>query len=423
MGPLLGLSEKGVRQLGISESGHWLGSPGMAERRVGFNKHLAPGEDLSDIGKAAGAAVATIVNKIGSGLVEHDLYLWIRNAVTIATGVGLYGPHSPVLVEPSAIEDIWYVLLQSIKTQINDFRTFDSNQLILTTGLLPSFFAPEGLKARERLVHGFEKYMQAGHDKSASHVIRATIEIMRNHDVEPQDLARVETFNTSVATVNTTPTAVWMIINILANKKLHKALYEELQNITTVLPSEGDVSGRRIEVDISRVAKQCPLLQASYQEALRLGSIPVCNRSVLEDTVMVDPETEQEVVLKKGHRVVVPTFMLHMRETFWGEKAETFDPWRFLGEKKDEDRRIRGQAFVPYGGGVHLCPGRHFAEIEILAVASLMILGMEVQMADGSEITVPRAANISGALKPAVPMLVRMGRRVGWEDVEWVINA
>lgn len=107
MGPLLGLSEKGVRQLGISESDHWLGSPGMVERRVGFNKYLAPGEDLSDIGKVAGAAIANIVNKMKSELVEHDLYLWIRNAVTTATGVGLYGPYSPVLTEPSVIEDIW----------------------------------------------------------------------------------------------------------------------------------------------------------------------------------------------------------------------------------------------------------------------------------------------------------------------------
>jgi cytochrome P450 len=273
------------------------------------------------------------------------------------------------------------------------------------------------------LVHAFEKYLQAGHEKHASHVIRATIDIMRNHDVNPQDLARVETFNTSVATVNTTPTAVWMIINVLANKKLHKALSAELHGITTELPNERDASGRRIEVDISRVSKECPLLQATYQEALRLGSIPVCNRSVLEDTVMVEPETGQEVVLKKGHRVVVPTFMLHMREALWGEKAEAFDPWRFLNEKNSEDRKIRSQAFVPYGGGVHLCPGRHFAEIEILAVASLMILGMEVQMADSSEITVPRAAITSGALKPAVPMLVRMGRHAGFKDVEWVIKA
>lgn len=107
MGPLLGLTKKGVRQLGISKNGSWLGSPGMAERRIGFKKHLAPGEDLSDIGMAAGAAIAKIINEMDSEWLEQDLYVWLRDAITIATGIGLYGPYSPVVLEPSLVEDIW----------------------------------------------------------------------------------------------------------------------------------------------------------------------------------------------------------------------------------------------------------------------------------------------------------------------------
>lgn len=104
---MLGISKEAVRHLGLAEDGHWIGSSGMAERRVDFNKNLAPGTGLSSISKAAADQVVTLVNDIGPDGVSKDLYFWLRDSVTYATAVALYGQFSPVAVDRSLINDIW----------------------------------------------------------------------------------------------------------------------------------------------------------------------------------------------------------------------------------------------------------------------------------------------------------------------------
>lgn len=285
--------------------------------------------------------------------------------------------------------------------------------------------AREGLRARERLANAFEQYLRSGHEQHASAAVRSTVEILRKHGLSIEDNSRLEIFNISVATVNTTPTAIWMIINILAQPKLLTALRAELQTIMTTTPAGQDTPGRRVELDLSGVGETtCPLLFATYQEALRLGSIPTCNRAVLEDAVLTDPETARDILFKRGQRVVIPTFMLHMREAIWGRDADTFDPWRFMdgAAMAGKDRKARSQGFVPYGGGVHLCPGRYLAQMEILAVAGLMTAALDFEAADGGDITVHAHPSASGSKKPALPQLVRIRRRAGWEDVEWGVK-
>jgi hypothetical protein len=107
-GAMLGISKHAVRNLGLADDGHWVGSPGMAERRVDLNKRLAPGTELSIVTKAAGEQLATIVNDFGSDWTEKDLYMWLRDSVTFATLLALYGPSSPMALDRSLINDVWY---------------------------------------------------------------------------------------------------------------------------------------------------------------------------------------------------------------------------------------------------------------------------------------------------------------------------
>lgn len=254
--------------------------------------------------------------------------------------------------------------------------------------------------------------------------MRSTIEIMRNNNLRIEDIARLEIFNISVATVNTAPTAIWMLLNMLANDELLSALRKELESMMKITPA-ADGKGRQICFDFSDINKAYPLLNATYQEALRLGSIPTCNRAVLEDTMLTDPETGEQVALKKGHRVVIPTFLLHFRDSLWNGNAEEFDPYRFLntGMVDMKEKRSQNNAYIPYGGGVHLCPGRHLAHAEILAVAGLMAAALDFELHDGGKITVPADAAASGSKKPAVPIIMRIRKRVGWEDVTWSVKS
>ncbi|KAK3327462.1 cytochrome P450 [Cercophora scortea] len=417
---MLGMSKTANRHFGIDKHGHFVGSPMLTERRLEFSKMLASGASLTEPSQVASNCVANAVNNVGTGLEKHDLFAWLRDVITVGTIAGLYGPMNPVALEPTLVEDIW---------------TFDENQLRLSWGILQSLITPAGVRAVNRIAAAFEAYVLEGRDKLASAAVRSTISSVQKLGMSLNDYARLEVFNISVATVNTVPTAVSMIYNILAKPTLLQALRDEIQAVITQIntgspdPSGNKKKKRKMQLDISRAAEACPLLVSCYQEALRIGSTPTCNRAVLEDTLLTDPSTGAEVMLRQGQRVSIPTFMLHSRDQIWGGDATTFDPSRFMpggSAGADSKGRAREQGFVPYGGGVHLCPGRHLAKIEILASGALMVMGLDVLPGEeGKEggIVAPGYSVATGAKKPeGEERFVRIRRRVGWEDVEWSVK-
>lgn len=279
--------------------------------------------------------------------------------------------------------------------------------------------AREGVKARKRLSDGFEHYLRSNGQQYASSAVKSSIDLADKNNLSLEDKARLEVFNTSVATVNTAPTAIWMIINILSNKTLLQDLREEMASVMKITTTS---QGRNIDLDFTNINESCPLLHATYQESLRLGSIPTSNRIVLEDTVVTDPGSGREFSLKKGNRVVVPIWMLHTSDTNWTGNTREFNPWRFLKTTTKENKEKR-TVFVPYGGGIHLCPGRHLAQVEVLAVAGLMVAALDFELSDGKKVTVPLEVTENGSKKPAVPMIVRIRKRTGWEDVTWSVQS
>lgn len=113
---------------------------------------------------------------------------------------------------------------------------------------------------------------------------------------------------------------------------------------------------------------------------------------------------------------------MHRSDPVW-EHANEFDPDRFTPDKEvGKEARQRKQSYIPFGGGKHLCPGRHFAFAENLGFLAAMITGFEmhdlkqenVRMGFGrvnDAITQPSPEGEGGK--------VRIARRAGWENVQW----
>jgi cytochrome P450 len=115
--------------------------------------------------------------------------------------------------------------------------------------------------------------------------------------------------------------------------------------------------------------------------------------------------------------------------------VDEFRPERFLvkdegrkgGEGDDAPGSARAvrAAFQPFGGGVHLCPGRHFAFSETMAILATLVLGFEVEPLGGSEWKMPPFATrsvVDGVTKPANDgegFGMKIKRRAGWESVTW----
>ena len=74
------------------------------------------------------------------------------------------------------------------------------------------------------------------------------------------------------------------------------------------------------------------------------------------------------------------------RDPQWWTRPDDFDPTRFepgrFGPARAEDRR-HPFAWVPFGGGAHMCLGLHFAEMQVKAVLAALLQRWRLGIAEG----------------------------------------
>ena len=72
------------------------------------------------------------------------------------------------------------------------------------------------------------------------------------------------------------------------------------------------------------------------------------------------------------------------------------------------------------------CPGRFFAQTEVLALASLFVDGFEIQPAiSGGRYKMPPQEDFKlmmGVVKPGKDVEVEIRRRKGFENIEWAFE-
>ncbi len=85
--------------------------------------------------------------------------------------------------------------------------------------------------------------------------------------------------------------------------------------------------------------------------------------------------------------VVAPIHTHHMPE--WWSEPLRFDPERFAPSRAEDQRHP--QAWVPFGGGPHLCLGMHFAELQIKAIMHQLVQRYRWHVPAGYEMPVQQA--------------------------------
>ncbi|KAK4128072.1 cytochrome P450 [Parathielavia appendiculata] len=266
---------------------------------------------------------------------------------------------------------------------------------------------------------------------------------MREVGVPDEDLARIEIMLPFAALANTVPMLFWLVCHVFSRRELVERLRREVQAGMVVKPlhSEGgnqttsevggEEGGAEVVVNVAAavVEEKCPLLMSCYRETLRRTVHQVSTRTAVQDTVLMDRDG-REYLLKKGSVVQMVIGAGHGMEEYWGEGVDEFDPERFLSRKGDgEDgpgsSKAMKTAFQPFGGGMHLCPGRAFAFAEMMAVMATLLLGYDIEPLEGSMWELPAFATrsvIDAVTKPAnhgEGFGLRIRRRLGWEGVRW----
>jgi cytochrome P450 len=240
--------------------------------------------------------------------------------------------------------------------------------------------------------------------------------VLRKHKLPDSDIGRFEVSLFQLATGNTVPTAYWMLLNIWSRPELVERLRAE---ITPLL-----VRGENDEVtfDITKMEEQCPLLVSCYRESNRLSNHILCVRKVLEDCTISDSKGNS-YLLKKDCVMQVPAAYTHRSEDVWGKDAAEYNPDRFIPTQT----KLQRSAYMPFGGGKHLCPGRNFAFAEIMGFVAALVVGFDGLPAEGENAPwkLPREAPstiFGGVLKPengGEGFGVQIRRAKGWENAKW----
>jgi cytochrome P450 len=256
------------------------------------------------------------------------------------------------------------------------YRDFLPGVIVLLMQLLPSVFARECLAARKTMTTAFIKYFNEQGHREGSALIQARYDHSIEYKIPVEDIARFECGGAIAILLNTSPACFWMVYHLYSNDV---ALEECRQELAKVVSDESITTddGRTRTVrtlDMTSVKHACPILLSTFQEVLRVYTIGVSARLVMEDHLL-----DGKYLLKKGSTLMIPGPVQHTSPDSFGSNVGTFDHQRFLPGKKDHNP----VAFRGFGGGSTLCPGRHFATTEILAYTALMILRCDVKPTSG----------------------------------------
>ncbi|KAK4173622.1 putative cytochrome P450 E-class, group IV [Triangularia setosa] len=222
---------------------------------------------------------------------------------------------------------------------------------------------------------------------------------------------------------NSIPVTIWCLMEIVKDRDLLEAVREEAM---TTYDTDSDTGARSIVLQKLLVL---PLLQSIYVEAMRLH---VSMNVTREATAPFDLGGYR---LEKGSLIQACTEISHLDEEVWGDKehpASEFWAARHVKYTEETDKsgkvkRVpqfsmagRQNDWFPYGGGISICPGRHFAKQEIMLTVAIIVTRFDLEFVewtnkDGTRSDRPAQNDVNYAGAAAVPpdreMKVRFTRR------------
>ncbi|EON98688.1 putative cytochrome p450 protein [Phaeoacremonium minimum UCRPA7] len=395
-----GTSREAQAILGVNVNGDE-GDFGLSmESAAAIRNALKPGPLLDDLNHAMIQEITKALDLLepprGQSR-EIGMYAWLRAAITTATTRSVYGPLNPY--DDKSVADAFWV--------------FEEGLMALLVGFLPSITCRKPTAALKKVSKAIEAYYRAGGAKDASALARDRYQSGVDNNVPVEDIARYEVGGSLAILVNTAPAAFWALFLFNSHPDLLADIRKEIDACTETATENG---ATRKTVDITALKEGCPLLLSAYQEVLRYSSMGTSVREVMEDIYL------DQWLLKKGSMLQMPSRVIHQNADLWGANVTDFNPRRFLPEEKQN--RPRDVCFRAFGGGKTLCPGRHFATNEILAVVAVFIARLDLTPVKGVwKAPTTNNTNIATVImEPDDDIQVVVKTRPGFEGVKWAIK-
>jgi cytochrome P450 len=186
-------------------------------------------------------------------------------------------------------------------------------------------------------------------------------------DAEPMvdGLVRDETMTLFLAGLETVALAVAWSLYLLAT---HPEAYARVREEASSLDHEPTLADLPV----------LPYTLSVYKEAMRLyPPVYVVAREALRE-VVIGPH-----LLPSGAHVFVSAYVRHRRPELFAEPLR-FEPERWLAP--DAERALPRYAYLPFGGGPHVCVGGHFALMEGQLMLAHLARAVTCDLAPGQKI-------------------------------------
>ncbi|CCD44404.1 similar to cytochrome P450 [Botrytis cinerea T4] len=375
------------------------------------------GVQLKEINKAVLTDVFRQLDELPDEVNVEDSWLWLRDKLSFASTAAMLGRDNPFCAHPSLVDDYWYV---------------DNKLVHFALGPAPWMTAPSAWMARNRIHHALIQYTkEKKHDADdVSALWKGSYDLLHEFGFSESDIAAFLQATLQAALFNTIPTFNWYFVHIWSDPSLVFRLREEVSGVVAEsLELRGD-GKREMTMNMAKIEERCPLLVAAFHENLRTVAEGAFNRVVMEDTIISNGKGGQEYLLKKGNNLMASQSIIHVSEEHWGSQAGSFDPTRFskdTGVPGESESHIKPGTYVPFGGGKHLCPGRHFASMEIWGMMIALLLSFDITDAEGRTLTVPERTMptmTSGIGRPVAgtDLRLKLSRRKDWNNITWKVD-
>jgi cytochrome P450 len=231
---------------------------------------------------------------------------------------------------------------------------------------IPGTAMARGVAGRKRIVAYFSQQIpirrSQGGDDLFSQLCRAT------HDdgalLSTQDIVDHISFLMMAAHDTLTSSLTALVGELATNPQWQQKLRDEVNGLG-LMPHE-PMSFEKLEA--------MPLTEMAFKEAMRKKPpVPSIPRRATRDF------TFKGYDIPAGTLVSINPLFAHHMPSVWPE-PDVFDPMRF----SDEAIRARHRfAWVPFGGGAHMCLGLHFAYMQVKCFARHFLQNIEVSLPDG----------------------------------------
>ncbi|CCD84939.1 putative cytochrome P450 family proteins [Bradyrhizobium sp. ORS 285] len=232
---------------------------------------------------------------------------------------------------------------------------------------LPGTQMARGVKGRQRIVAYFSEQIplrraKADGDDLFSHLCRATDD--EGALLSTQDIVDHMSFLMMAAHDTLTSSLTSFVAQLAAHPEWQQKLRAEVESLGL---AKGDpMSSEHLE--------KMKLTEMAFQETLRLmPPVPSLPRRPVRDF------TFKGFAIPAGTGVGINPMYTHHMPEIWPE-PERFDPMRFTDEAQRGRHRF---AWVPFGGGAHMCLGLHFAYMQAKCFARHFLGNVEVSLAPG----------------------------------------